>query len=182
MPFPIGMCYHYHNQFGNGHTIQIGNHENLVMCAIRPSTDQYRRPYPKNRQSILSTLDKNGIHNTLLLPDQYYQQLPHTKFVISPEGNGIDCHRHYEALIAGAIPIVERHPLTEQKYAGCPVLWTDDYSEITTEYMTKMYEEMLNKEYDFSKLFIDSYDESTRIFIRQCGNHWMEHITKRKWY
>ena len=29
------------------------------------------------------------------------------KFIISPEGNGIDCHRHYEAILCGCIPIIE---------------------------------------------------------------------------
>jgi hypothetical protein len=182
MPFPIGMCYHYPSQVGKGRSIQIGNHENLVMCAISTSTDQNRRPHPKNRQSILATLARNGIHNHQLPPPVYYDQLPHVKFVISPEGNGIDCHRHYEALIAGAIPVVERHPLTEQKYAGCPILWTDDYSEITPEYLASVYSEMINKEYDFSHLFMDAYDEPTRIRIQECGNHWVKHITKRTWY
>jgi hypothetical protein len=33
-------------------------------------------------------------------------KLNDAKFVISPPGNGIDCHRTWEALIMGAIPIV----------------------------------------------------------------------------
>jgi hypothetical protein len=27
------------------------------------------------------------------------------KFVVSPEGNGVDCHRHYECIGLGAIPV-----------------------------------------------------------------------------
>jgi hypothetical protein len=93
--------------------------------------------------------------------------------VISPEGNGIDCHRHYEALLAGCIPIVEHNPLTEEKYRGCPVLYTHDYSEITPEYLDTKYEEMKNNVYDFSVLYLSYYPAELQSEIKRCGNYWM---------
>ena len=32
--------------------------------------------------------------------------LMQSRFTFSPEGNGLDCHRHYEAILFKGIPIV----------------------------------------------------------------------------
>ena len=109
-------------------------------------------------------------------------ELQQYKFIVSPEGNGIDCHRHYESLMAGCIPILERNPLTEEKYKECPVLWTTDYSEITLPYLEKVYKEMLNKTYDFSCLFLSHYDAKTQEYIKISANYWLSSVARRTWY
>lgn len=173
-PFPIGMGYKY-----NGQQLK-GPHDLTVMCAVASQTDQRRRPSGINRKGIIQTLEKNGIKNKLT--DTYFDDLPKYKFVISPEGNGIDCHRHYEALIAGCIPIVEYNDHIQEKYKGCPILYTKDYTEITEAYLLQRYNEMLDTEYDFSKLMLDYYDEETRKEIKKCGNFWMKSTTGKEWY
>lgn len=45
--------------------------------------------------------------------DEYYEDLCRSKFVLCPEGMGMDTHRVYEALHCGAIPVVLRNPLSE---------------------------------------------------------------------
>lgn len=175
MPFPIGMGYHYR-------PFQPGPHSQTVLCALNPYTDMRRRLTGQNRRTIMATLHANGISNTPLSPDVYFGTLPSYKFVISPEGNGIDCHRHYEALLAGCIPIVERNPLIEEKYKGCPILYTNDYSEITPEYLLAKYEEMKSKTYDFSRLFLDFYPPEMQSEIKRCGNYWMIRMTGRAIY
>jgi len=173
-PFPIGMGYKYKGQQ------MKGPHDQIVMCAVVTETDQRRRPNGTNRKEIIQILDKNGIKNKLT--DTYFDDLPKYKFVISPEGNGIDCHRHYEALIAGCIPIVEYNDHIREKYKGCPILYTKDYTEITEAYLSQKYNEMLDTEYDFSKLMLDYYDEETRKEIKECGNFWMKSTTGKEWY
>ena len=179
MPFPIGMQFTY-GKMELTRRLQMGPHDKLMLCAIGADTDQRRRPSGTNRQSILATLAMNGIQNRYA--SMYFQDLPSYKFVVSPEGNGVDCHRHYEALMAGCIPIIERNPVVEAKYAGCPVLWTDDYSEITAEYLDRVYSEMLNKVYDFSRLHIGFYDFATRCRLKDCGNFWMIRTLNKVWY
>ena len=169
--FPIGMQFSYVNEkdlIG----IQLGSHSQTVLCAISEVTDGRRRPTGLNRKSILENLKKNGIHNGII--SDYFKKLPEYKFVISPEGNGIDCHRHYEALMAGCIPIVERNPLIKHKYRGCPILFTADYSEITEDYLKERYAEMINTEYDFSRLFMEYYTPEQNKTIKACGNYWIK--------
>ena len=149
---------------------------------MNPHTDGTRRPSSINRKVILATLNKNGIMNTPISADLYYEALPQYKFIVSPEGNGIDCHRHYEALIAGCIPIIERNPLIEEKYKGCPILYTNDYSEITPSYLDAKYDEMKMQVYDFSRLFITSYLGDVQSEIKRCGNYWTTKLTGRPAY
>jgi hypothetical protein len=175
--FPIGMSHRYKTNYET-----IGNHQNLLLCAISSTTDKWRRPRPINRESILKTLAKNKIRNVHLGSDSYFKVLPSFKFVVSPEGNGIDCHRHYEALMAGCIPIVEDNPKTREKYSNLPILYTKDYSEIKTEYLNAKYTEMIDVKYDFAKLFLSSYSDEQKAEIKSNGNYWMTKCTGKPYY
>ena len=180
--FPIGMQYNYIYNFKKGPDIQIGKHEQNVLCSIITTTDQSRRSTGINRKKIVENLKQNGIENVSLEHTDYYLGLPNYKFIISPEGNGIDCHRHYEALIAGCIPIMEYNPLTQLKYEGCPVLYTTDYSEIKEDYLLQKYEEMIDMKYDFSKLFLSSYSDEIQNEIKKCSNYWSTKMTNQLFY
>lgn len=179
----IGMSWQYVKERGNSEACQIGPHDKLVLCAISPNTDGRRRRFsPINRQTIINTLKKRDIPNIILEPNDYFKSLPQYKFVISPEGNGIDCHRHYESLMAGCIPIVEDSELIRKKYGNTPILYTRDYSEITETYLTRKYEEMLKTQWDFSKLFLGYWDEVEQKNIKYRGNYWCIKVAGEPWY
>jgi hypothetical protein len=181
--FTIGMGYQFANHTGALNSFSSGSHDQLVLCAVSPWTDRTRRGLETIcRDRILETLSKNGIHNQTLNPSDYFQNLSKYKFVISPEGNGIDCHRHYEALMAGCIPIIEEHAGIREKYKGCPVVYTKDYSEITPEYLESLYTPLLHQTWDFSKLIFSTYDESVQKEICANGNYWCQQLLKRQWY
>lgn len=55
------------------------------------------------------------------------------KFVLSPRGNAIDCHRHWEVLYMRRVPVMKRHPYLEVLFKDYPVLFVDKYSEVTKE-------------------------------------------------
>ena len=181
-PFPIGMQYNYIYNYEKGEKIQLGTHQNTVLSAINTTTDKRRRPFGNNRESIVNNLENNGIINKLIDHSEYFELLPTYKFVISPEGNGIDCHRHYEALLAGCIPIIEYNVDIVEKYKGCPILYTKDYAEITEEYLTQVYNKMVDTTYDFSRLFLSNYDNETINTIKTCSDFWMYRLTNKKWY
>lgn len=184
IPWPIGMCYHYKKarEVLSCKELQIGQHQNLLMCGFCPGNDHRRRKdMSVNRYNIMETLSR-FIKNEMYDPSQYFSKLPHYKFVISPEGNGIDCHRHYEALMAGCIPIVEHNDEIKEKYGNVPILYTTDYSEITPEYLERKYEEMIDNEYDYSRLFLDYYDEDTKKTIIYCSRFWTLRFYGELWY
>lgn len=173
MGWPIGMSWQYVSEYGNSHLLQLGDHSLTVLCAIRDHTDRARRPDGFNRTQCLEILGAAGIRNQELNSTTYYRSLPNYKFAISPEGNGIDCHRHYESLLAGVIPIIEDSPQMRVTYEGCPVLWTRDYSEINESYLLSVYSEMLETTYDFSRLLLSNYCEQNRQEIRVCSEYWI---------
>lgn len=69
------------------------------------------------------------IHAGLSVPE-YYMDLCRSKFVLCPEGTGIDTHRVYESLLCGATPVVLRNSLSHlyEKLPICIVdKWTDEF-------------------------------------------------------
>ena len=180
--FPIGMQYSFCNIYTEGVKLQIGEHDLTVFCGISEITDARRRPCGLNRYFFINNLKKNNIINNPTDFKNYFINLPKYKFIISPEGNGIDCHRHYESLMAGCIPIVEDNQMTRNKYKGCPILFTTDYSEINEKYLLTKYDEMINKVYDFSRLFLSYYDIDTQNYIKLCGNYWTNKLAHMNWY
>ena len=85
-------------------------------------------------------------------------------FVLSPFGNGMDCHRTWEALLCGCIPIVRTSVFRELFY-GLPVLIVEDWSEITFELLKKTIQEFKEKhdksEFQYERLNLAYY---TKLF------------------
>ena len=96
------------------------------------------RTNPKERKSayayaeLLKTATiKSGKHpwNDL---EEYLIDLAEHKFVVSPEGNGIDCHRTWEALYMGCLPILKRS-INSSFYTSLPTVLIDEWSDLTED-------------------------------------------------
>lgn len=63
------------------------------------------------------------------------------QFVVSPNGNGVDCHRTYEALVLGAIVIIEKNNTNWVGYKalsnlfGKQIIIVENYNDLTPEYL-----------------------------------------------
>ena len=58
-----------------------------------------------------------------------------------------------------------------------PILWTNDYSEITPDYLNNMYEKFLNMEFDFRRLLFSYYAPNIRREILIIRQHQAKHTT-----
>jgi len=67
-----------------------------------------------------------------------YDEWRKYRFVLSPPGAGIDCHRTWEAITVGCIPIVLSSNLNEL-YTDLPVVVVDSWDQITAEYLSEQY-------------------------------------------
>ena len=65
-----------------------------------------------------------------------YQMYDNYKFILSPIGGGIDCHRTWEALYVGSIPIVQKTSISEL-YEDLPILVIDNWEDITLDLLEK---------------------------------------------
>lgn len=182
-PWPIGMGYEFLSYGDFAKQTHTGPHTQTLLSCFLAGTDDARRRYGFNRRRLEHSLTLRGIYNLpFVRRHTYWKALLDHKFIISPEGNGIDCHRHYEALLAGCIPIVEDNPLIREKYAGCPMLYTKTYKEITEPYLQKVYTDMLDQTYDFSCLFLSTYSKEQQDQIKQAGNFWLQKKAHQVYY
>lgn len=85
---------------------------------------------------------------------EYFNYLSEFKFVLSPRGAGIDCHRTWEALYVNTIPIV-RSDSIDELYKNLPILIINDWNEINEEFLNKKYEEISQKEFNKERLTLD---------------------------
>lgn len=69
-------------------------------------------------------------------------------FVLSPDGNGMDCHRTWEALYLGRFPVLRRSAFHEAVYRDLPVVFVDDWSELTEELLQSKAPELAAKRPD----------------------------------
>jgi len=125
--------------------------------------------YPKERPYVFD-LFKNKPFCTVSSPKtlaSYLYEMAQHKFTLSPRGNGLDCHRTWEALLVGSIPIVKTSTL-DVMYKNLPVLIINDWSDITEEFLNQKYIEIQQKKYTNQKAF---------------ASYWLKKIQKKqqKW-
>jgi hypothetical protein len=127
--------------------------KNLVYLNCTIST------YPNEREKIYELYkNENWVTNGIkdVSEDGHYNFLNEIyshKFVFAPRGNGIDTHRLWESLYLRSIPIVKKCIGMEDFY-DLPILFVDDWENITEDFLNKKYEEIMSKEYPLEKLKI----------------------------
>ena len=101
------------------------------------------------RGHIEEKLRQAGYTNQKFSVIDYRRQLSRSRFVISPPGNGIDCHRTWEAFYHQTVPVVERrHWLFEgHKLPVLVVGDIDEFMEMSNAERAKRYEEIVSGPY-----------------------------------
>ena len=65
----------------------------------------------------------------VLHPRDYIHWVRSSKFIVSPPGNGHDCHRTWEAIYLGTIPVTLEGHLHPDLVTGCPILSVPSFEE-----------------------------------------------------
>ena len=158
---PIGLDFH---------TISNGprwGHEQATPAEQEAELEALRRTMPSSEQRLLLAHadfhfnkhkhrswgdDRDSVQRALLSNPQVVFQAKKLKrielwrektryaFVVSPHGNGLDCHRTWESLVLGNIVIVKRSSL-DPLYAGLPVVIVDDWREIDANNLKRWHAE-----------------------------------------
>lgn len=129
------------------------NKKNMILASF----DLESNPKRKNMKDKLSSI-KTITKMAYMDKSSYYKVLSEFKFVISPEGNGIDCHRTWEAMLLKSIPILEKNIATEYfEKIRLPVLlvnsW-DDLADMDENFLDKKYKE-LEPRFSSPAIFMD---------------------------
>ena len=133
---------------------------NLLYFNFNVNTNLLRKEF---RQSLLN----NGFcENNNRYWNNYILELSTYKFCISPPGNGIDCHRTWESIYVGCIPIVlkTKENLMYYYFKNLPILFVDDYNVITVEFLNEQYEIIKNKNIDIDSIGLDYWKNKIENF------------------
>ena len=159
LPIPIGLesCY-----FKRTNTSILKLHsnnpkKNLLYLNFSLHTN------PNRRKIMNCLLEKGFIKNEKLDWDNYIKDLSTYKFCISPKGNGVDCHRTWECLYLGVIPIVEKSDHMNY-FNDLPILFVDNYDIISVEYLNRVYDDFKSKTFNKEKMFLHYWN-------RKIGEH-----------
>jgi hypothetical protein len=149
-PLPIGLENAWYSTNGRPKDFRVNrnrsqNRNSRVMWAFNLETDPVGRKKAANELVNASIADRFG----LLTPKQHRGALTRYSFVASPPGNGLDCHRTWEAMYLGCVPIVLRSHMTQNyELLGLPVWVVDSFEELrdlTEEQLQAKYLELSPK-------------------------------------
>lgn len=106
-----------------------------------------------DRKDALSTIPRDLVmyQQAHTIRDVCWRTMLDYAFVISPHGNGLDCHRTWEALALGCIPIVKSSGL-DPLFADLPVWIVRDWSEVTQEAMEAVVRSFRDQTFRYDKL------------------------------
>lgn len=145
IPMPIGVAAS-HWPHGNQAALL---HAGRMMPPIsqRPPVAQasfhHTLSHPERATVLRTLIGKAGISFTphRLTPEQLWFAHAHHAFVVSPRGAGLDCHRTWEALALGTIPIVQRSSI-DPVYDRFPVALVQNWHELTPKAMARWRDEL----------------------------------------
>ena len=130
------------------------NKNNILHCNFDIGTN----PLERNK-----CLQETGLQISKRVPfDQYLEDMGKSYFTLSPNGNGIDCHKHWEALYLRTIPIVTKSTNIDF-YKHLPFLVINDWEDYKN---LNLSEELYNEiwgDFDPESLYFDNYVNSMQL-------------------
>jgi len=155
-PIPIGIantyCAHGNPLIFSSCLPLAENQDRPYLCYLNIAVSNY----PQERSYVWNLLAQQP-WCTVSQPKElasYLQDLSRSKFVVSPRGNGLDCHRTWEAMLMGAIPILRTSSL-DPLFSDLPVLIVEDWSVVSEAYLNEQYKIIKKKTYLIEKRFIE---------------------------
>lgn len=103
----------------------LGDERNATERAFLPAFE--REPWATCR------FDKNSKFFPFEEYNHFLDEILEHKFMICPQGHGIDCHRNWECLYLRRVPVMKDHSYFRRLMAGFPVLFVDDWPQVTEE-------------------------------------------------
>ena len=87
-------------------------------------------PYRQSIIEKLSNLSFVEVEKTKLSFQDYINKIKQYKYVLSLRGNGWDCHRNYEIIFSGSVPVMQQGPISKSfKKNNIPHILIKDVSD-----------------------------------------------------
>lgn len=137
IPLPIGLENLYLDTNGQLHDYIKFKDEKVSQHNIEDRTisifssfNTMTNPEERNLLKSLVLKSRHNHYDERLNPSEFRNLVAKSLFVLSPPGNGADCHRTWESIYLGAIPVVKRGYLAESITNGSPILVVENWSDV----------------------------------------------------
>ena len=131
-----------------------------IYAKFSTSNDRFK----EREYSLSNTPSELVVRDLSFTPrTETWNNMANYTFVLSPFGNGMDCHRTWEALCLGCIPIV-RAGCFKKLFEGLPVLIVERWSDINEELLKETIDKF-QKQYqtfDYNRLRMDYWVSKIR--------------------
>ena len=91
---------------------------------------------------------------------EYAKDLRRSKFVVSPPGVGWDCHRTWESVLFGSIPIVLHSEHMAPLYSQSPVLVVRSWEEVTEDKLKQFTPNTTKRDVVFVDYWLDKIEKA----------------------
>ena len=166
-PIPLGMDYHTLNEkstsWGNkkspiyqehdllniyNNSLKFEHRKNKIYSFFHLNVNPKKgREHTKDRFNAKYYLNFNPLNiyqKYAMNRNDTWKEMSKYKWIASPHGNGLDCHRTYEAIALGCIPIVKTSVL-DYLYRDMPVIICKDWNELNIDFLNNKSKEALTK-------------------------------------
>jgi hypothetical protein len=92
---------------------------------------------------------------------QTWEMQSQFQFVLSPHGAGFDCHRTWEALLLGCVPIVKAAKINDL-FADLPVVVVQDWNQITPAFLESNLKLVQSKNFNTESLLMSYWRKKMR--------------------
>ena len=115
-----------------------------------------------------------GMINIDVTKEETYKLYDDYKFIISPPGTGIDCHRTWEALYIGVVPIVLKSSISDL-YSDLPIVVINEWEDINFEFLKSKWNEIeelkrMNK-YKMEKITLNYWKNKIKSYQTNNSDH-----------
>lgn len=178
-PMPLGLDYHTISRrrrpgWGPGAS-PLAQEELLhtVRLLSRPLPERRALGY-SNWHFVLGNGDRAEVIKALPAESSNYEtaRIPRAEswrrnteffFTISPRGRGMDCHRTWEAILLGSVPLIPDLPINAL-FQTLPVVVVRDWASVTPAFLAAERERILDEDFDFAPVLLETWKR--RLFGR----------------
>jgi len=87
------------------------------------------------------------------------------QFVLSPHGAGLDCHRTWEALLLGCIPIIKKAKMNDL-FEDLPFIEVEDWGQINQAFLDDAKKQLSQKTFNQEKLLMRYWKKQIKTPVR----------------
>ena len=129
--------------------------ERVLKCYSNAHLAKDNKRYTADRNMAMEQIPEDLVvyEKTAIPRMETWKKQVEYAFVVAPHGNGLDCHRQWEALCLGCIPIVKTSEL-DRVYDELPVLIVKEWSDVNAELLKKTVGEFSEKKFKYEKLLL----------------------------